>query len=570
MIPALRILSIMRADTFRRVINNRGKQAVGLAMGLTRLRSLSMLLSLLLISADTFARQIWFRHAPTIVLSCYSAEALCARYGGVYHPTASYWGPYPGCIVPDPLYGEVTFPAGTGELLCPEGQYVATADPDGCVLGAFDRNHCQPIDTDCPDGEAFNPGVMRCTAPAAPNPDMGTGSCDPLVGNPINAATGNKYQREVDIAPTGGSSIRFIRYYNGDASSIAHSTIGHKWQHTYSAHLVVANRDGFDGVFVYRATGQGHYFASAAGGYSSESLPDAGLAMLTNGWQLRLSGGDVETYDSKGRLVSVAYPDSPDVALSYDGLGQLTAVTDQFGRQLIIETDAEFRISAVSDATGARWQYRYDVGGNLEAVIYPDATPEETDNPSRTYHYSLNVSAHNQISSSHLVGITDERGNRVATWEYDDVGRAISSVHAENSDSHWLEFNPDGTTTVTDPLGRQRTYGFSTERGISQLATMTGGECSDCGAGATSHQFNNGFVESSTDFRGNVTQYTRDSSGREISRTEASGTPDARTISTMWHADLRKPLTVSKPGQLKTYLYDAQGRVLSSSVQAQP
>ncbi len=61
----------------------------------------------------------------------------------------------------------------------------------------------------------------------------------------------------------------------------------------------------------------------------------------------------------------------------------------------------------------------------------------------------------------------------------------------------------------------------------------------------------------------------RDSRGRELSRTEAAGTPQARTIATTWHPEFNKPSVVSEPGRQTAYSYDAQGRLLSTTVQPQ-
>ncbi|AOX99914.1 hypothetical protein BJP62_05240 [Jeongeupia sp. USM3] len=54
----------------------------------------------------------------------------------------------------------------------------------------------------------------------------------------------------------------------------------------------------------------------------------------------------------------------------------------------------------------------------------------------------------------------------------------------------------------------------------------------------------------------------------ETSRTEAVGTPQARTISTEWHASFRLPTKVTEPGRVTIYEYDASGNLLKKSVTA--
>ena len=66
-----------------------------------------------------------------------------------------------------------------------------------------------------------------------------------------------------------------------------------------------------------------------------------------------------------------------------------------------------------------------------------------------------------------------------------------------------------------------------------------------------------------TDAKGFVTTYTYNDRGLETTRTQASGTPQARTTTTTWHATFNLPLTVTEGGQVTTYTYDTQGRQTS-------
>lgn len=58
------------------------------------------------------------------------------------------------------------------------------------------------------------------------------------------------------------------------------------------------------------------------------------------------------------------------------------------------------------------------------------------------------------------------------------------------------------------------------------------------------------------------------SRGLDISCAAASGTAQARTITTEWHPTLFLPLTVTEPGQVTRYQYDTQGRQLSRTVES--
>ena len=78
----------------------------------------------------------------------------------------------------------------------------------------------------------------------------------------------------------------------------------------------------------------------------------------------------------------------------------------------------------------------------------------------------------------------------------------------------------------------------------------------------------NGYLASETDWKGNITTYVHDAQGRETSRTEASGTAQARTITPQWDTTLNVPTQITAPGKVTTYSYDAQGHLLSRSEQS--
>ena len=65
---------------------------------------------------------------------------------------------------------------------------------------------------------------------------------------------------------------------------------------------------------------------------------------------------------------------------------------------------------------------------------------------------------------------------------------------------------------------------------------------------------------------GIVTTYDYNDRGLEVSRTEASGTAQARTVATEWHPSLYLPLAVTEPDRITRYQYDDQGRQLSRTV----
>jgi len=82
----------------------------------------------------------------------------------------------------------------------------------------------------CPQGmvESGN----ECIREAA-HVSLNAGSCEvgnPVVGNPVHAGTGNKYQREVDLPRSGSAGgLSFARHYNSRPAALT----GGEWRHTY-------------------------------------------------------------------------------------------------------------------------------------------------------------------------------------------------------------------------------------------------------------------------------------------------------------------------------------------------
>jgi YD repeat-containing protein len=78
----------------------------------------------------------------------------------------------------------------------------------------------------------------------------------------------------------------------------------------------------------------------------------------------------------------------------------------------------------------------------------------------------------------------------------------------------------------------------------------------------------NGFIASSTDWNGNVSTYTHDAQGNETSRVMASGTSQARTITTAWDATFNLPTQITDGNRVFSFTYDANGNLLTRTVTA--
>ncbi|MCG7972007.1 MAG: DUF6531 domain-containing protein [Candidatus Thiodiazotropha taylori] len=448
--------------------------------------------------------------------------------------------------------------------------------------------------------------------------------CTPKEGNPCNPATGNKVQTENDYVQH-NMGLKVVRYYASQGIGDGYDELGPRWRHNYTkridgykepaytsyqgaksslyqlaseactngwaelknrvyggllseataayrygvceikkAGILVAKlkihntlngaKDSGTSTKIHNITsdqGQANTYSYLGGKWQPLYNNQSSFTQTDTGWSLALKDNTVEQYDDDGKLTSSTNPKGQMILFSYDGEGRLHRVIGYFGDTLTYSYDASGHLATINTPDGDL-NYGYDSAGRLISVTYPD-------NRTRQYHYE------DSRFPNHLTGITDENGDRYATWAYDAEGRAILSEHAGNAERVEFTYNPDGTTTVTDAAGAERIYHFTVQQGQMKVDHIEGDRCTTCSGGdiqAYSYD-SNGFIVSKTDWNGNTTTYTRDTQGRELSRTEASGTPQARTITTTWDTTLNKPLTVTDPEQITEYTYDTEGRLLS-------
>jgi len=373
------------------------------------------------------------------------------------------------------------------------------------------------------------------------------------VGNPINAITGNKIQNETDIPISTGLSYGFVRYYNSQSTET--TTLGANWRSTYDRYLLSISETS---IRAYRPDGQAESFSFTFDEWQQEVDTTSKLSALFNtsnqqtGWELVTNDDTAEQYDINGRLVSITTKNGLTTSLQYDINNHLTQVTGPFGHTLYLTYNASGLLSQLSDPAGNKYQYSYDTVKNLTVVRYPDDT-------TRQYAYNDPNDIHN------LTGITDENGILYASWVYDELDRAISSEHAGEQEKVTIDYS-SYPPIVTNALGRETSYHYTDSTPLRKLTGRSVLNCSsECGA-STYNYTSNGFLVSKTDPNGVITTYGRNPEGLETSRTEAYGTPLARTITTTWHSTFHLPLTITETNRTTTFTYDDKGNLLSKTV----
>jgi YD repeat-containing protein len=332
-----------------------------------------------------------------------------------------------------------------------------------------------------------------------------------------------------------------------------------QWLHNYQISLLNTGeeliRTDVQGELRFSNTGNGVYRSLQV---TPEQIVTTSLSDGSTGFIYQKSPRIKEYYTTAGQLLRIEQSATVYQDLSYNSEGQLIQVTHSLGGALQLSYNPLGQLSQLLSPENTTVTYLYDAYGNLIQVTKAFADGQSTN---RTYHYE------NANLPYALTGITDEAGIRYATWSYNTQGQAISSSHAQGADATTLSYQGETATTVTNALGKSTTYHYQTLGDVKRLTSVEGVASANCaGANKAYGYYANGLLKSKTDWQGNTTTYTYNSKHQQITRTEAAGTTQERTITTVWHNTLDVPIQVTTPSQIIEYSYDTQGNVLSKTV----
>jgi len=313
------------------------------------------------------------------------------------------------------------------------------------------------------------PDLSPDRAPGPP-PD---GSCS-AVGNPCNAATGNKYEHEIDYSGDSTTALHLERYYNSITAPVG--LFGAKWRSNFDRRVVVFDvtttkeyqfpdddtmqrlqmqEPTIRSVALERPDGKTYWFSQwGVGHWLSEPDIDGTLSKTPSGWTYSTRDGVTESFDLSGRLTAISDRNGLTLTLSYEDAGKVR-VTDTFGRSMVFDRNT------VTDPAGRSIRYSYDAGGNLTRVDYPNGT-------AKLYHYE------DSRFPAHLTGISHVEAtgttNRFATFTYYASGTAASTEHAGGFGRFTLSYDNPMLTTVTDAFGSREQMKFIVRSGAKLLS----------------------------------------------------------------------------------------------------
>lgn len=410
--------------------------------------------------------------------------------------------------------------------------------------------------------------VLACDACTGPG---GKGS---LFGNPVSPSTGEKYQTETDWTDQSPHDLSLTRNYRSLGLSSS-AGLGGYWTHNYAGRWVQNDLQatiwlGDSSRVVFKRADANSSWVADNGRDSLSYVLSSGN--ITGAIFTRASDETRWRFDANGNPVTVTQRNGWAHTLAYNAAGQLQSVTNAFGRTLQFSYTNAGLLSSVTLPTSQTIAYGFDSSSRLVAVTYPD-------NTSRSYAYG------NTAFPQALTGITNEAGAVYATFTYDSAGRAIGTQHiggVQNFTFNYPALDASGTggrltTAAIDPAIYVQTAQIADPSGNSQTYTWQGGDGQIHFLGSTgmladesvaSRVLNTaGLPISETDFLGNVTTYQWDTTRRlQLSRTESSGKPEARTTATQWLANLRLPVVETAPKRITTYVYNGQADLFNGGV----
>jgi RHS repeat-associated protein len=399
-------------------------------------------------------------------------------------------------------------------------------------------------------------------------------------------------------APANSGPGAMLRYAAGGAggptfpgSTAWNAILGRYWSHDYAERIVIdpiTNNDTHVWMIAPDATFR--EFTNLSGGIYQTASPSDEYRKLyrtASGWELHELDGTVHFFDGSGlwartvdragnakvgtytggKLGAVTFPDGRGESFTYYSGGKLATITE----------------AGVGGAASRVWQYTWsasNTGNDLTRIDRPDGTAWEF--------FYTDATHPGWMTRMDLVGADGSR--RVDTaWEYDANGNTVRlwrgdpSFTGSNAVEKW-SFSFDtptlpATTAVTDPLGQVSTYTVGRDT-VSDKPRFTAivGDCPSYGLTPNEHLFYDDPAHPlrptrRVDGRGTTTSYAYNSNGLATSRTEAVGTPLART--TTWEyggpfpalvTRMEQPSTSGTGARATAYVYDGAGNPTSQTV----
>lgn len=371
-----------------------------------------------------------------------------------------------------------------------------------------------------------------------PNPSMGEQcACVGTTAHAVNSLTGNENFSGLPGmgVKSRGAGIDFEMAYNSQAAATP-GPVGNGWSDSYGMSLAAGN---FGAETVTQEGGATVTFVSPDGGttWVAPSQFFATLVKHSDGtWTFTRRGKQIFTFDTTGRLTSIANRNGYKTNLTYGSSG-LSTITDDAGhefdvawtgthissitdvsdpahhRSLSMGYDSNGNMNSYTDVLGGSWALGYDTTNRLTSVLSPRYVATTND---REFHYdsqgrvdweqdpsgNRTTLTYNQPVTG-ATEITDAAGNvradyynslgqrykvttgygtaSASTTTFAFNGNGMVTDRTDGSGHDWLtqytdNANPFSATKTTDPLGRVQTMTYNSAGDLTKLVDAKGVE----------------------------------------------------------------------------------------------
>lgn len=358
--------------------------------------------------------------------------------------------------------------------------------------------------------------------------------------------------------------------YNGNGKVVKTTDIlGNSTENIYNTSgnvIEVRNADGTISRTVYDTNGRGYIIQNAhiegkpATGSRSiydsigriirtEQLENV-VVSIANGNSTFVSGDVVSStstvYDAAGQAIKQIDANGNVTQYEFDACGRNIATIDPLGNRTEFTYDVAGRQLSMKDANGNTVSYEYDALGRKIKTVFPDGT----------------YSAVKYDTLSQKIEETDSAG-LVTKFEYNDAGQLSAVVKPEVNGEipRWeYSYNQYGQrTSIKDPKGNVTTFTYDyAGRQLSRTLPM--------GQKETAEYDRYGQLSKQTDFKGQITEFIYDSLGRKTAQKYfAAGSSSATEEITFTYDDLGRTKTIVTPQGTTENTYNARGELIQVS-----
>ena len=230
----------------------------------------------------------------------------------------------------------------------------------------------------------------------------------------------------------------------------------------------------------YTKAGKGaekrEYIYTAAGTIGSTKGPEGVTAFRYTGAH-RLAGvtdhnGETlgYSYDGRGNVTGITYPDGNSVDYVYGGENRLLSIEGMDGQVFNYQYDHDGRLTGIVHPTGASTFYTYNRAGYLTNLR--EVNPQNQTLKQITYAYD---DAGN-LSDETRQGVETDWRRETVFYDYDNLNRLVSSVKnsPKSSLTSQYSFDAGGNLTRATVDGKTTDYSYNSLNQLTQKTDETG------------------------------------------------------------------------------------------------